>query len=595
MRETIRESSLGQLARLLLPQARRLLPYPEELESFELPARLRPLADDPDEALTKHLDLGVGGGYSFYPTALPTVAEEEDPEAGSSRTWDSDWPSSTAATATAIATPRYDGRAAVEVGWYSDADEANPQNWGAGRKMWVTALMGLYTFSVYAGSSLYAPGAAQAAAAFGVGPEEETAWLGISLYVAGYGIGPLLWSPLSEIPAIGRTRIYAATLTAFAALALGAACIKDNSADGSGGRVGLAGLLILRFLLGIAGSPCLAAAGATLGDLYAPWKLPYVLVAWSAAATLGPALGPVASGFAVAARGWRWGGWELAWLAAPALVLVAATLPETSADVILHRRAARLRARTGRHALRCAADLERAHLTPRRAVADALVKPWQVNALDPAVLYTTVYASVLYATYYSFFEAFPLVFGRVYGFGLGQSGLPFLAFVPGLLVAVPGYCVWFRLSVEPVMRREPPPLYGHPESRMLPAVLTAFLAPVGLFIFAWTSRPDVHWFVPITGLTLMFIGLLVSFQCMNFYISRCYPKYSASLFAANTFARSCFAAGSIMFSTPMYKTLGVSGGVSLLGGLSILCAGGTIVLWRYGDRLRMRSRFAQSS
>lgn len=112
---------------------------------------------------------------------------------------------------------------------------------------------------------------------------------------------------------------------------------------------------------------------------------------------------------------------------------------------------------------------------------------------------------------------------------------------------------------------------------------------------AWTSRPDVHWIVPILGLLVLYICVVIAFQCMNFYISRCYPKYSASLFAANTFARSCFAAGSILFSTPMYQTLGVGGGVSLLGGLSVLCAGGMVFLWRYGDRLRVRSRFAQSS
>lgn len=94
---------------------------------------------------------------------------------------------------------------------------------------------------------------------------------------------------------------------------------------------------------------------------------------------------------------------------------------------------------------------------------------------------------------------------------------------------------------------------------------------------------------------VLYVCIIVAFQCMNFYIARCYPKYSASLFAANTFARSSFAAASILFSKPMYERIGVSGGVSLLGGLTVLCAVGMTFLWRYGDRLRMRSRFAQSS
>ncbi|KAI1776631.1 MFS general substrate transporter [Hypoxylon cercidicola] len=572
MWDTIRESSLGQIVRLLSRSPHLLLPYPEELDSFQLPAGLSasPSTSKLDDGLRK--STAVASELSLSPaSASATPSEEKDLEAATSQTWDS--------TAT---TPSLEAPAPDVVDWYSASDPANPQNWSLAKKIWVTTQMGLYTFAVYVGSSLYAPSETQVMAVFGA--RLEAAALGIALYVAGYGLGPLLWSPLSEIPGVGRTRIYVATLAAFAALALGA-CLVDS----------LPGLLVLRFLLGFAGSPCLATAGATLDDMYAPWKLPYVLTVWSCSATLGPALGPVVSGFAVARMGWRWSSWELFWLATPVLVVMSVGLPETNPDTILHRRAARLRARTARPELLCEADRKRAHMTPRQVAVDALIKPWQINALDPAVLYTTVYAAVLYATYYSFFEAFPLVFVDMHGFNLGESGLPFLAFVPGLLIAVPGYIAWFRLKVEPAMRREPPPLYGHPESRLFPAVLTAFLAPTGLFIFAWTSRPDIHWIVPILGLMVLFIGVVVSFQCMNFYISRCYPKYSASLFAANTFARSCFAAGSILFSTPMYKALGVGGGVSLLGGFSVLCAFGTIVLWRHGDRLRIRSRFAQSS
>jgi hypothetical protein len=35
---------------------------------------------------------------------------------------------------------------------------------------------------------------------------------------------------------------------------------------------------------------------------------------------------------------------------------------------------------------------------------DALVKPWEINALDPAILFTTVYMGLCYGIYYSFFE-----------------------------------------------------------------------------------------------------------------------------------------------------------------------------------------------
>lgn len=593
MWEAVRESSIGQIVRLVFRRPD-LFPYPEELASFQLPASLSAcssvlLGRKLENELKQHERVSTYAEPSIFSAGTITPSEEKDVEAAVSQTWDDNLQSSTATVAhdpskggvvTVQATPIPDP---VIVDWYNASDPMNPRNWSFAKKLFITTQMGLYTFAVYIGSSLYAPSEGPVMVAFGV--SFEAAALGIALYVVGYGIGPLLWSPLSEIPAVGRTSIFIMTFFIFVCLALGATTVDS-----------FGGLLALRFLLGFFGSPCLATAGATLDDMFAPWKLPYVLTVWSGSATLGPAFGPIVSGFAVAKMGWRWSGWELFWLAAPIWLLMFATLPETNPETILLRRAARLRKCTGRSDLICETDLKSAHLTTTRQIAiDALIKPWQINALDPVILYTTVYASVLYGTYYSFFEAFPLVFTDMYGFNLGQSGLPFLAFVPGLLIAVPGYTIWFRLKAEPVMRREPPPLYGFPESRLLPAVATGAFAPIGLFMFAWTSRPDIHWIVPIIGLMVLFVSIVIAFQCMNFYIARCYPKYSASLFAANTFARSMFAAGSILFSRPMYETLGVGGGVSLLGGLSVLCSCGMVFLYLYGDRLRIRSRFAQSS
>jgi hypothetical protein len=44
------------------------------------------------------------------------------------------------------------------------------------------------------------------------GVAQVPATLGLTLYVAGYGLGPLIWSPMSEIPQIGRLWVYIITL-----------------------------------------------------------------------------------------------------------------------------------------------------------------------------------------------------------------------------------------------------------------------------------------------------------------------------------------------------------------------------------------------
>jgi DHA1 family multidrug resistance protein-like MFS transporter len=54
---------------------------------------------------------------------------------------------------------------------------------------------------------------------------------------------------------------------------------------------------------------------------------------------------------------------------------------------------------------------------------NAFIKPIEINIKDPAILFTSVYSGIIYGTYYSFFEVFPLVYGGVYGFNLGEIGV----------------------------------------------------------------------------------------------------------------------------------------------------------------------------
>jgi len=85
-----------------------------------------------------------------------------------------------------------------------------------------------------------------------------------------------------------------------------------------------------------------------------------------------------------------------------------------------------------------------------------------------------------------------------------------------------------------------------------------------------------------------------SYQVMNSqfaYIANIYPKYAASLFAANAAARSCLAGGAILFSRPLFLSLGVNGGVSLLAGVMCVCSVLLFGLYRYGPVLRAKSRF----
>jgi DHA1 family multidrug resistance protein-like MFS transporter len=64
------------------------------------------------------------------------------------------------------------------------------------KKTWTASLICMYTFIVYAGSSIYVSSELLIMQRFGVG--EFKASMGLALYVLRYGIGPLLFTPLPE-------------------------------------------------------------------------------------------------------------------------------------------------------------------------------------------------------------------------------------------------------------------------------------------------------------------------------------------------------------------------------------------------------------
>jgi MFS transporter, DHA1 family, multidrug resistance protein len=397
-------------------------------------------------------------------------------------------------------------------------------------------------------------------------------------YVLAYGLGPMIWSPLSEIPAVGRNPPYMITYAIFVILTIPTALAKN-----------FPGLIVLRFLLGFFGSPCLATGGASLQDMYSLVYLPFAVCLWALAATCGPALGPIISGFSVTAENWRWSMWELLWLSGPIFLVMFFFLPETNPSTILLQRARRLRAKTGNMNLKSQSEIDQANMSVTTLVLENLYRPMQMMFLDPAVGFTALYTALIYAIFYSFFESFPLVYGDMYHFNLGQQGLTFLSISVGVFIAISAYWTYLYWVVVPWVIKNG---FALPERRLHAALVATFFCPIGLFIFGWTANPKIHWIVPTIGVTIFTIGIFIVIQCIFVYLPLTYPQYAASLFAGNDLTRSTLATGAIHFSRPLFNNLGVGRGISILGGLTAGCCVGLYALWYYSPQLRARSKFS---
>jgi DHA1 family multidrug resistance protein-like MFS transporter len=336
----------------------------------------------------------------------------------------------------------------------------------------------------------------------------------------------MLWSPLSEMPKLGRSPIFFWTLFAFILFQLPVGFAPN-----------VAVFLVFRWVTGFCGSPCLATGGGTMTDIYHPLTVPYMLCIWSSAGVLGPVFGPIIGGFLAPAKGWRWTIWVFTFLCSLVLITMFFLLPETSAPNILYKRAKRLRKATGNNRLQSQSEIDTANHTARDNLV-LLARAFTLTFGEPIVFLMNLYAGLLYGILFTWFESFPIVFGGIYHFNSGQQGLVFIGILVFAALSVPSFLIWMKYRLVPKMKSP-----GFKPEMFLPPTFVGCLAlPICLFWFGWTSRASVHWIVPIIGSGFFSIGVVTLFNSLFNYLGITYSKYSASIFAGSALFRASFGA-----------------------------------------------------
>ncbi len=120
---------------------------------------------------------------------------------------------------------------------------------------------------------------------------------------------------------------------------------------------------------------------------------------------------------------------------------------------------------------------------------------------------------------------------------------------------------------------------------------TAFLVPIGLFIYGWTAEKHVHWIVPIIGTAFVGVGLLATFMPIMTYLVDAFTIYAASAIAVSTILRSLAGALLPLAGRKMYQTLGLGWGNSLLAFIALAMCPMSWIFFRYGERIRTSPRF----
>ena len=451
-------------------------------------------------------------------------------------------------------------------------DPENPKNFSKAKKWYCTLVVAFTCFSVAFNSSVITADIEGVSESFGV--SEEVSLLTITLFVVGFGVGPMAFAPMSEM--LGRRIVYITTL-AIAVIFIIPCAVSQN----------IATLLVCRLIDGIAFSAPMTLVGGTLSDLWLNEERGVPMAFFSAAPFLGPAIGPLVGGFLSDATSWRWLYWIQLILSGAAFILIS-TVPETYAPTILSRRAAKLRVEKSSNIYTTEKELDRRPLAER--LRTFLLRPFQLLFLEPILFFLSVYMSVLYGLLYQFFVAYPIVYQQGKGFSASRTGLMFIPLAVGVICSAA--CAPFVNKHYQKLCRNAPNGKPAAEARLIPMMFGCWFIPVGLFIFAWTSYPRLSAWGPMLGGFPIGFGFIFLYNAANNYIVDTYQHQAASGLAAKTFLRSLWGASVVLFTNQMYHRLGYQWATSLLGFISVACCIIPFVFYFYGAKIRKFSKYA---
>lgn len=329
-------------------------------------------------------------------------------------------------------------------------------------------------------------------------------------------------------------------------------------------------------------------AGGVIADMFQANERGIAMSIFAAAPFMGPVLGPIVGGFVGESVGWRWVEGVMAIFTGVLCIAGALFVPETYAPVLLRKRAQELSKQTGK-VYRSRGEVQQGKISIGQLFKTALSRPWILLFREPIVFLLSLYMAIIYGTLYMLFGAFPIVYEEDRGWSQGIGGLAFLGVLVGFAIAV-GYSIWDNKRYVRIEKEHDG--FAPPEARLPPCMIGGICMPIGLFWFAWTNSPDIHWIVSIlAGIPFGFGMVLVFLSIMNYLIDA-YTIFAASVLAANAVLRSLFGAAFPLFTTQMYAKLGIHWASTIPAFLALACVPFPFLFYKYGTAIREKCKYA---
>ncbi|KZF22902.1 MFS general substrate transporter [Xylona heveae TC161] len=470
------------------------------------------------------------------------------------------------------------GEKGVEVlNWDGPNDPDNPFNWSRKYKWLLTITTCFISILTGLPAGSYGAGDAGMEAKFHIS-QQHFPWLfwATTSWNIGAATFPLLFVPLTENS--GRMPGYFISYIVFLIFLFPSAFAQN-----------FATMIVTRLIGGGASSVSINIVGGTISDIWkGPKERSIPMSIFGMTSVIGIALGPFIGGAIQRNLDWRWIYYIQIIFDGGCLPIFWFILKETRGDVILARKAKKLRKSTGRN-IYAKAELTRDSIPKMLKIS--FTRPTKMLFTEWVVFSFTIWVSFAWGILFLFSQSISQTFSTNYGFSVFQTSMIQLAISFGAIVGTIINPLQDRLYLSSARRNKETPGRPIPEARLYFSVPGSLLFTAGLFWYGWSSYPHVPWPVPALGIGCVGLGIYSIYLAVVNYLADAYEKYAASALSAASLGRNTFGAFLPLASPALYTNVGFQWGSSLLGFIGLVLSLAPVLLFFKGEEIRQRSPF----
>ncbi|KAL8893849.1 MAG: hypothetical protein Q9192_004861 [Flavoplaca navasiana] len=398
----------------------------------------------------------------------------------------------------------------------------------------------------------------------------------VTVWNTGAAIGPMVGMPILEN--FGIRKGYMLLYLIFTAMVIPQALAQN-----------FATLLVVRAIAGFVGGVLQNVLEQVAPEIWTTEKernLPITIYTfvYVSGVTLGPGLGAI-----VHELSWRWVFYIQLIIYGAISPIVLFTIKETRGPIILSRLA-----KTDPSLAKAANELPHPKLLS--LIYDAITRPAHLLFTEPVVFFLTLWAAFCFGLVFIMTQSIPQVYHTNYSFSDSASGLIQVSLWVGEAVGLVACLPQNAYYLSSAKRNKSDLGIPIPEARLPLSIPASFIGLAGgLFWYAWSSFPHVHWMVPTIGLAFVGFAIMVIITAVDLYIADAYMKYAGSAIAAVALGENLFAAWLPLAAKNMYTTLGFQWASSLLGFVAVGLTAAPVVLWWKGEVIRGKSNFIREA